>query len=280
MLLKSRAACSGGKGPCGHMKAILQILLPRAERMGRLRKQMRGGGEKAGAALQLLGAFLASALPERDRARLGPQSVKLAVVVCGRLGDQGADREDLGLVQEPQGPFAQPTDPAMQGGVMRMPSAQPRHGSAQRNAGKLSVAVRRATSLDHSPCVVLEGRDLYRKYTQPALAGAATAQRNRRRTMLHASVRGPSGTAIYQDRGVDQPTDGLADRANIRRTNVFALDGHAAKRIIRHGNGDGDNSFRLSRRCGCLCTRTSLSTIKPKTLRCTPHQCKHHDHGR
>ena len=56
---------------------------------------------------------------------LGPQSGKLTVVVFGRLGDQCADRERLALVQEPQSPFAKPTDPSVQGGVMRMPRPQP-----------------------------------------------------------------------------------------------------------------------------------------------------------
>jgi prepilin-type processing-associated H-X9-DG protein len=252
------------------MKALLQLLLPRTERMSGLGKEMRSGCEEARTALQLLGALRASALPECDRSRLGPQSGKLTSAASGRLGDQCADRQRLALVQEPQGPLAKPTDPAVQSGVMRMLWAQPVDSLSQRDAGKLSVTVARTAGLDHSPCIMLEGRNLYRKYTPASPANPAATQRYRRRAMLHALARGPARTAICPAGSVDQPTDDFAARAKILRANVLTLDGHVEKGIICNGNGDGYNTFRFSRRCGCSCARTSLLTTNRKPYDPTP----------
>ncbi len=178
--MKSRAAYPGRKGPCGHMKVLLELFLPRIERMRGFREQIRGGCEKAGTTLQLFGALRASALPQRYQAGLAPESGKLTVVVCGRLGDYCADRECLALVQEPKDPVTQPSDPAVQRGIVRMPRPQPVDSPAQRDAGKLSIAVACTARLDHFAREVLEWRDFYRQYSPAPMADLATTPRHRR----------------------------------------------------------------------------------------------------
>ena len=195
------------------MEMFLQPVLPFTERMHGLGEDMSRRRENPRAACQLLGALLASVLPRGYRTGLGPQFGKFTVMMSGRLGDQCADRERRTLVQQPQGPFTKPSAPAVQRGVMRMPRSQPRHGPAQRDAGKLSVAISRTGSLYDFARVVLERRDLCRQYSPASPANLAATQRHRRRTMLHALVRRPAGTALYPTGGVQQPADGFAARA-------------------------------------------------------------------
>lgn len=192
--------------------------------MGGLGEDMRSACEKACAALQLLGALLAPVLLWRYRAGLGPESGKLTVVLCARLGDQGAHRERLALVQEPQSPFAKPTYPTVQRGVMRMPRAQPANTPAQRDARKLGVAISRTRGLYDFPREVLERRDLYRKNAITPMTDRTAAQRDRRRTMLYASACGPTRTTFHPTGCVNQPTDDFAARAENLGTNIFALD--------------------------------------------------------
>ena len=246
------------------MEMFLQPVLPFTERMRGLGEAMSRRRENLRAACQLLGALLASVFPLGYKTGLGPQFGQFTVVVSGCLGDQCADRKRRALVQQPQGPFTKPSAPTVQRGVMRMPRSQPRHGPAQRDAGKLSVAISRTGSLYDFARVVLERRDLCRQYSPASPANLAATQRHRRRTMFHALVHRPAGAAIHPTGGVNQSTDDFAGRAENLLANVFAFDGHVAKGIIGNGNGDGDNTFRLSRRCGCYTTRTSLSTTHPK----------------
>ena len=231
---------------------------------------MCSGFEKARTAFQLLGAPLASVLLWRYRAGLGPESGKLTVVVCARLGDQGADRERLALVQQTQSPFAKPTYPTVQSRVMRMPRTQPADTPAQRDVRKLGIAISRTGGLYDFPRKVLERRDLYRQYTRASPTDLAATQRYRRRTVLHAPAHRPAGTAIYPAGSVEQSTDDFAARTKKLRADVLTLDGHVEKGIISNGNGDWYSAFRFSRRCGCCRARTSLLTTNRKPYDPTP----------
>jgi len=98
------------------MKALLQLVLPLKERMRGPGKQMRNGREDSGAAFQLVSALLAAVLALSHRIAPGPPIENFTVVVSGRFGYQCADRHGAGgSIQPPPCPFAQPSQPAVQG---------------------------------------------------------------------------------------------------------------------------------------------------------------------
>ena len=156
---------------------------------------------------------------------------------------------------------------------MRMPRPHPLNGPAQGNVRQIRVAVGRAAGLDYFQRVALEGLDLYRKHVQAALARPTTTQRHRCRAILYAPRTKPEGTTLDPTGRVNQLTDGSAFCTRDRFADVFAFNGHAAKCIIRDGNGDWYCAFRFSRRCGCGDTRTSLFN-NPENVTVQLHQCK------
>lgn len=149
-----------------------------------------------------------------------------------------------------------------------MPRPHPLNGPAQGNVRQIRVAVGRAAGLGYFQRVALEGRDLYRKHAQAAPARPTPTQRHRCGAILYAPRTKPEGTTLNPTGRVNQLTDGPAFCTGDRCADVFAFNGHAAKCIIRNGNGRWYCAFRFSRRCGCCDTRTSLSNTNVKTLRC------------
>lgn len=241
VLLNRRAGKSGGEAPSGHMEASLKPTLPRAPRMGTLRKEPVGRGEESGAGLQPFLALWASVLGGRDRKALLPPREDLASQPGAALGDQRRDgRTAPSHLPAPERACPQPAQPAVQGGTMRMPWSHQRHGLLQTQLGQLRVGVRRAGRLDYGPGVALERSDLGRKDPKPPPAELAAAQGQRRLTVLDAAAPRPARPPFHPLRGVSQTTDSSAMRAGNLDANVFALDRRGTQGTITDGDGNGD----------------------------------------
>jgi len=272
VVLNRRAGESGGKAPGGHIEAGLQPALPRCPGVGGLRKEPAGRLEKPGASPQLLAALGAAVLARRDRLRLGPARQHVAAQTRGTFGDQGSHGGPERVpIQPPKRPGAQATQPAVQGGRMRMACAQARDRLAQAFGGSVRGGVGRAGRLDHRPRVTLEGRDLQGQDAEASAADGAAAQRHRRRTRLDAATARPVRPPRHPTGSVDQRPDRPACQTPNLGANRFAFDGNGPQGIIRDGDGNGDRLLSgTPRGTGVGRTRTSLPPESPNATPATP----------
>jgi len=255
------------------MKARLQPLLPRRPGISGLREEPAGRVVEPGAGFQLLTALRASVLARRNRISrpLGESDVplrrQLPAQDFGAFGDQGGDRRPLPMpIQSPQCPRAHRAQPAVQRGRMWSVPAQTHHRLPQADSGTVLGSVRGASRLDHRPRVALACSDLHGQDPQPPLANGATAFRQRRRAVFHASAAWPARSPRHPSAGIKQHADGATRRTRNPCTDRFAFDGRGLQSIICDGDRSWDNTLSGSPRGTGVCAPVPHFFQKARTL--------------
>jgi len=146
-------------------------------------------------------------------------------------------------VQPPQGPRADGAQPAVQRGRMWSVPAQTHHRLPQADSGTVLGGVRGASRLDHRPRVALAWSELHGQDPHPPLADRATAFRQRRLAVFHASAAWPARSPHHPSTGINQHADGATRRTRNPCTDRFAFDGRGLQSIIRDGDRSRDSTL-------------------------------------